>query len=262
MRLLSVSVLKLIHRPASRITLLALLGLMALIYGSIAASTFAAPGTAGDTGFESVLGFPDAYGSLASMLLNFAGLALAAYAGAVAGSEWSWGAFRVAIARGASRPGYVVATFGAIALLALVAWILVYVAGVAYALAAGSVAGIPPGDPLDPTTLGRLPIGLAAGWLAIVMSGAIAFAVAFAARSAVAGIVGVVALTFGEQFAALVVPADVLRNAPISASARLAAEALRGGTPGELAGPLALTALYLVLALVAAGLVARRAEVA
>ena len=261
-RLLRGSLLKLVRRPASRMTLAVLLGLLALVYMAVGASAVADPAVAEESGVGSVLGFPEAYGSLGSMLLNFAGLAAAAYAGAIAASEWSWNMFRVAVARGASRPGYIVATFGAVALLALLAWVVAYAAGVGLALGAATVSGIAVGDPLDGPTLGRLPILVIAGWWSVVMGGAIGFAVAFAARNAVAGIAAVVVLTFGEQFAGVVVPQDIVSLAPISASSRLTAEAMATGLSAELVGPLVLTTLYLVLAIAAAGLVAQRAEVA
>src|SRR5512144_3286486 len=102
MRLLSVSILKLARRPAMFRTVLLMLALLALTYLSTAATARSLPASE-TTGLKSMFGFPDAYTNLGGMVATFAGLAGAALAGAVAGSEWSWGTFRVAIARGASR---------------------------------------------------------------------------------------------------------------------------------------------------------------
>jgi ABC-type transport system involved in multi-copper enzyme maturation permease subunit len=77
------------------------------------------------------------------MVATFAGLAGAALAGAVAGSEWSWGTFRVAITRGASRGSYVVATVAALAVLVLVGWLILFVAGTALVAVGSAVSGMP-----------------------------------------------------------------------------------------------------------------------
>jgi hypothetical protein len=103
---------------------------------------------------------------------------------------------------------------------------------------------------------------IAAGWWAIVMQLAIAFAVAFATRSQVTGIVAVVGLMLAEQFAtAFMVSADALWFGPITAAGTLVKTAGTLGADGELLVPLAVTSLYLVAAVVGAALFARRAEV-
>lgn len=261
MRLLSVSILKLARRPASGRTMLVMLGLAAVIYLSVGASARSAP-TEARASFATLLSFPEAYGDLAGVLLTIAGLAGAALAGTVAGSEWSWGTFRVAVARGASRAGYVVATAAALALLALAGWLALYAAGVLFVGIGGALSGLPPGDPLDAGALASLPILLAAGWWAVVMQTSIGFAVGFATRSQVAGIAAVVGLLLAEQFAAVIVPADVLRFAPIAASSALVSAAALTGLGGELLLPLVATTLYVVAAVAGAALYARRTEAA
>ena len=262
MRLLIASLRKLVRRPASRNTLIAMAGLLAIVYLSVGVSARTIDDPETRDGIAAVVTFPAAYGNLAGLLVTFVGLAAAAWAGSVAGAEWSWNTFRLAVARGESRARYALVTFAAATLLLLVAWVTLFAFGVGLALLGGSVAGLAAGDLGDPVTLGRLPLVLAAGWFAVVLSAGIGFAVAFIARSQVAGIVAVVGLYFGEQFAAIVVPADLLRLAPMNASSALAVEAGRGRPGPDLVVPLVMTVLYLAAAMGAVGLVARRTEVA
>jgi hypothetical protein len=260
MRLLSVSILKVARRPASIRTLVALLVILAFVYLGVGATARTIPAEERAT-LAALLSFPDAYTSLAGILATFAGLAGAALAGAVAGSEWTWGTLRVAVARGASRAGYVVATVAALALLALAGWVVLYVAGVALAGLGGALSGIAPGDPLAADVIARLPVLLVAGWWSVVMQVSIGYAASFATRSQVAGLVAVVGLLLAEQFAAVVVPAEVLRLAPITASGSFVAAAGTTGLGGDLVQPFAVTTLYVVAAVAGAALFARHTEV-
>jgi hypothetical protein len=261
MRLVEISLLKLTRRPATRRTVLLLAGFLALIYISLGLSARAIPDASGGATIGAMLAFPDAHGGLAGMLLIFSGMAGAAYAGAVAGSEWSWNTFRVALTRGESRVRYVLGLFGAIALLALLAWIILYALGVGLILLANALGGTRAGDALDPANLGRLSLMVASGGLAVVMEMAVGFGVAFIARSQVAGIVAVVGLFFAERFAEMFVSADVLRFAPITAATSLVTAAGKSGLDGNLVGPLVMTLVYLLAAIGAACFAARRAEV-
>lgn len=261
MRLLSASILKLGRRPATTRTWLVLLGVLALVYLGVGGSARTIPAEERGS-LEGLLSFPAAYGSLAGILVNAAGIAGAALAGVVAGSEWSWGTFRVALARGASRAGYVVATVTALAILALVGWPLLLAAGVVFVGVGGFLGGFPLGDPLAADGIARLPVLIAAGWWAIVALTGIGFGVAFATRSQVAGIGAVVGLLLAEQLAAVVVPVDLLRLAPITASSTLVATAGSTGLGTDLLAPFAITTAYLVAAVGGAALYARHAEVA
>jgi hypothetical protein len=262
MRLLRSSLRKLVGRPATGRIVLLLAAFLALIYLSLGLSSTAVSGSASKASIAAMLTFPDAHASLAGMLLIFCGMAGAAYAGVIAGSEWSWNTFRVALTRGESRVRYVVGLFVAIAVLAFVAWILLYVLGVALILVAAALGGSPAGAPLAGTELGRVGVLVLSGGWAVLMEVAIGFGVAFVARSSVAGIAAVVGLFFVERFAEMFVPADVLRFAPISAAEDLVAAAGRAGLDGGLMLPLVVTSIYLLLAVGVAGLAARRAEVA
>jgi hypothetical protein len=191
----------------------------------------------------------------------FGGMAGAAYDGAVAASEWSWSTFRVALTRGESRVRYVVVLFLGIALLVVVAWLLLCCLGVVLVLVAATLGGVPAGSPLDPSNLGRLlAIAVTGGW-AVLMEVALGFCVGFASRSPVAGIAAVAGLYFVEQLGALIVPADVLRFAPITAAARLVSAAGQTGLDAGLASSFVVTTAYLFVAIVAAAAVGRRAQV-
>jgi ABC-type transport system involved in multi-copper enzyme maturation permease subunit len=261
MRLLSVSLLKLVRRPASVRTLAILAGLLVLVYAGVAMAARTAMSAPGQAGIEDVLRFPDAYGSVAAMLSTFAGIAAAAYGGTIAGSEWTWGTFRVAVARGESRARYVVGTMAAIAVVALVAWVLLYLLGLGLVAVAAQAAGVDASDPLG-AGVESIPWILAAGWLSVVMQASIGFAAAFVTRSQVAGIAAVVALMIGEQMAGIVVPPDILRFAPLGAGSDLLAQVGSAGLSVDVLAPAAAVAAYLVVATAMAGLAARRAEAA
>ena len=261
MRLLSISLLKLVRRPASVRTFAILAGLLVLVYAGVAMAASTAISDPDQAGIEDVLRFPDAYGSVAAMLSTFAGIAAAAYGGTIAGSEWTWGTFRVAVARGEPRSRYVIGTIAAIAVMSLVAWVLLYALGLGLVAVAGQAAGVESGDPLGPG-VEWIPWILAAGWLSVVMQASIGFAAAFITRSQVAGIAAVVALMIGEQVAAIVVPADLLRLAPIGAGGDLLAQVGKAGLTVQMLAPATAVVAYLLLATAVAGLTARRVEAA
>jgi len=262
MTMLHAALLKLGRRPATRITFLILVALLLVIYISLAASTEVIEAE-GETGaLAEIFAYPGAYGQLGSMLMTFAALAAAAYAGTIAGSEWSWGAFRVAVARGESRVRYVLVTFVALALVALAGFVVLFAFGSLVSYVIGGLMGLASGDPFADGVLATIPAIALGGWWVVVMSAAIAFAVGFATRSAVMGTVAVVAIYFGEQMAAIVVPADVLRYLPIGAGTELVRAAASTATRGDIGPSLAAVTAYLVAALAGAALVARRAEAA
>lgn len=262
MRLLSASLRKLVARPASRRTTLVVLVLLVFIFLASGAQAGMITDPAAREGFVALFSFPGAYSNLSGMLVVLLGIGGAAWAGAVAGGEWSWNTFRLALVRGESRVRYVLVTFVAIAGLLLAVSVALFVLGVPLVLAGASMAGIAAGDPADPMAIGRLPLMLATNWWAIVLWAGISFAVAFIARSQVAGIAAVVGLYFVEQSAGLFLSADIMRLAPMTASAQLASQASQFATDPNLALPLAMTTLYIVLAGAALAFVADRAEVA
>jgi ABC-type transport system involved in multi-copper enzyme maturation permease subunit len=263
MRLVRASLLKLVRRPATLRTLLVMAIVLALLYLTFGMSAGTATNPEARSANDNMLAFPEAYMSLASMLLAFAGIAGAGYAGTVAASEWSWSTFRAALARGESRVRYVLGLFVAIALLTLVAWLALYVVGIGLILLAATIGGVHAGDPFGLTDLGVVPVLIASGGWAVLMQVGIGFAVSFISRSAVAGIATVVGLVFLEQFAAmLAVPADLLRFAPVTAATSLVKAAGDAGLSATIGVPLAVTTIYLLLTVGMAAAVARRAQVA
>jgi hypothetical protein len=263
MRLVRASLLKLVRRPATRRTLLVLAVFLALLYLTFGMSVGTATNPAARAANNDMLVFPEALRNLASMLLAFAGIAGAGYAGTVAASEWSWSTFRAALARGESRVRYVVGLFVAIALLTLVAWLVLCVVGIGLILLAATIGGVDAGDPFGSTDLGVVPVLIACGGWAVLMQVAIGFAVSFISRSAVGGIATVVGLVFIEQLAPmLAVPADLLRFAPVSAATSLVTAAGDAGLDATIGVPLVVTTIYLLLMIGMAAAVARRAQVA
>lgn len=261
MRLLRASLLKLVRRPATSRAPLVLAALTALIYLSIGMSAGTNPEAR--AGVEPMLAFPDAYAGLASVLLIFSGIVGAAYAGAVAASEWSWSTFRTALARGESRARYVIGLFVAIALLALVAWLALYVLGIGVILVASSLGGVPAGDPFSLANPAAVPVMIASGGWAVLMQVGIGFGVSFVSRSAVAGVGVVVGLIFIEQFAAMTsIPVELLRFAPMTAASSLVSAAGDAGLDAAIGVPLVVTTIYLAVAIGIAAAVARRAQVA
>jgi hypothetical protein len=116
-----------------------------------------------------------------------------------------------------------------------------------------------------------LPEHFARGWAAIVMEGALGFAIATLTRSQLAGIGAGIAFYFGEGFASLFLP-DVVKYLPFN----LASTAVGnggfgggggGGGPASTATPLSadfallLVAVWLVGSLVVAAGFTERAEI-
>jgi hypothetical protein len=261
MRLLRASLVKLARRPATSRTLLILVGFVALIYVAIGLSVATMPDPSARESLRSFFVFPDAAAGIASVVLIFGGMAGAAYAGTVAASEWSWNTFRVALTRGESRVGYVTFLLVAIALLAALGWLVLFVVGIGAALVAATLGGFVSVSPLDPTSIDHVGAILLTGGWALLMEVAIGFAVSFVTRSAVAGVATVAALYFIEQLAALVVPVDVMRFAPVTSGSAMVSAAALTGFDVALVGSFLVTSAYIIVAVGAAALVARRAQV-
>lgn len=271
MRLLRGELRKLVKRPATRTTFALFALLIVVIYaglglvahlvpagevtpGSGATSSGVHVSSTGDV--AALLTFPDAYHGLIALFPMFGGLALAVLAGLIVGSDWSWGTLRLAIARGEGRARYLVTGFVALAILALVGLLALFVVGVLAALVGGVLAGVPAGNLTDPAALGQLPAELVLAWLGMLVVAALAYAASAVARSQVAGIGLVIALFFGEQFATVVVPPEVLRFAPMNAASGLPV------LDGSLLLPVLTALAYLVGALAVASVALERSEVA
>ena len=74
--------------------------------------------------------FPGAYTFILSFILGLGGLFAVIYGAAIAGSEWSWGTLKSAVARGESRSRYQLLSFAAIALMLGIGLLVAFVVGV------------------------------------------------------------------------------------------------------------------------------------
>src|SRR6266550_552700 len=134
MRLFAAGLRQLVRRPATYVTFGLLVGLLSLILIAVGA-TAGRQASNGD-GQEALLlvTFPGAYTLILSFILGLGGLFAVIYGAAVAGSEWTWGTLKAAVARGESRTRYVVATFAAIAVVAGLGLLVSFAIGVVAAV--------------------------------------------------------------------------------------------------------------------------------
>ena len=259
---------KLVRRPVTYITLGLLVGLLALIYIAVGATARQAAAVGGD-GAQALLlvTFPGAYALLLSFILGLGGLFAMIYGAAVAGSEWTWGTLKAAVARGESRSRYQLLSFASIGLMVGIGLLVAFAIGVAVAVVAANLAQVPTTGVTDATTLGTLPELLGRGWLALAEACALGFAIATLARSQLAGIGVGIALYFAEGFASIFLP-DVVQYLPFSAANSVVATSDSGafgggGCPVALEPDVALlvVAAWLIGALVVAAVFTERAEI-
>jgi ABC-2 type transport system permease protein len=259
---------KLVRRPATFVTFGLLVGLLALIYLAVGATARQQTGADGGNGGRSallLLTFPGAYSLLLSFILGLGGLFAMIYGAAIAGSEWTWGTLKAAVARGESRSRYQLVSFASIAVMVGIGMVVAFAIGVVVALVAALIAQVPTAGVSDAATLGKVPELLARGWLALAEACALGFAIATLARSQLAGIGVGIAVYFGEQFASIFLP-DIVKFLPFNAAtAVVATTASTGGGSGpvrldpELA--LVVVAAWLIGALLVTALFTERAEI-
>jgi ABC-2 type transport system permease protein len=221
-RLFIAGLRKLIRRPASFITLGLLIGLLALVFLAVGATARQATAEQGGRAALLLVTFPGAYTLIISFILGLGGLFAVIYGAAIAGSEWTWGTLKSAVARGESRSRYQLCLFAAIGLLIGVGLLAAFVVGVMVAVLAAGLAGVSTSGLGDATAIGRLPELLGRGWLAVVEEGALGFAIATLARSQLAGIGAGIAFYFGEQFASIFLP-EIIKYLPFNAASAVVA---------------------------------------
>jgi ABC-2 type transport system permease protein len=269
-RLFASGLRKLSRRLATYLTFGLLAGLLVLILVAVGATANRAGApTPQRAATLTLVTFPGAYDAILAFILGLGGLFAVIYGAAIAGSEWTWGTLKNAVARGESRSRYTLISFASIALVIAIGLVLAFVIGVVAALVGATIAGVPTSGLNDAATLGRLPEQFARGWLAIVEEGALGFAIATVARSQLAGIGAGIAFYFGETFAGIFLP-DIVKYLPFNvANASVSVGAGRGGFGGggaQIAAIDANTALLLVGAwligsLVVAAVFTERAEI-
>ncbi len=267
MRLIVAGLRKLVRRPATYVTFGLLVGLLALIY--IAVGATARQQTSGNGARQALLlvTFPGAYTLLLSFILGLGGLFAMIYGAAIAGSEWTWGTLKAAVARGESRSRYQLLTFASIGLMVGIGLLIAFGVGVLVAIIAAGLAQVPTTGLGDAATLGTFPELLARGWLALAEACALGFAIATIARSQLAGIGVGIAVYFGEQFAAIFLP-DIVKYMPFNAANAVVATSGGGGPGGgaqlarlEPNTALVVVAAWLIGALVVTALFTERAEI-
>ncbi|HXG26290.1 MAG TPA: hypothetical protein VNL94_05505 [Candidatus Binatia bacterium] len=266
MRLFVAGLRKLVGRPASFVSVGLLVGLLGLIL--IAAATVQENGGRGSDSARALITFPGAYDLILSFMFGLGGLVAVIYGAAVAGSEWSWGTLKNAVARGESRARYMLSTFAAIVVMIALGLAITFALGVLLAVLAATIAGIPTDGVSDADTLNRLPAMTARGWFAVVEQASLGFAIATLARSQLAGIGAGIAFYFGESFAQIFFP-DIIKYLPFAvARASVDTEGGFGGGGGggliqtlEPDTALVLVGAWLVGAILVAVLFTERAEI-
>ena len=130
MRLLRANLRKLIRRPATWVTFVLLVGLLGLIFLALIASAQQAERPAGGARARgSVVTFPGAYRAILTLILGIGGLLAVAYGAAIAGSEWTWGTLKAAVARGESRSRYTLLGFAGVLAVVLIGMLVAFVLG-------------------------------------------------------------------------------------------------------------------------------------
>jgi ABC-2 type transport system permease protein len=272
MRLLISGLRKLGRRPATFVTFGLLVGLLVLIVLAVGATANSNMG--GDAGgpnganAKELVTFPGAYDRMLEFILGLGGLFAMIYGAAIAGSEWSWGTLKSAVARGESRVRYMLLSFASIGLMIGVGLVLAFGISVVAAVAGAHLAGVSTSGLGDTATIEQLPQHLLKGWFAVLEEAALGFAIATLARSQLAGIGAGIAFYFGETFATIFLP-DVVKYMPFSvanASVSSGSSSGFGGGPAAAASlpaeqALAMVAIWLVGSLLVTALYSDRAEI-
>jgi len=256
---------KLVRRPATWVTAFLLISLLVLVFLAVGASIRQAPNGPGARNAVLLITFPGAYLLVLSFILGLGGLLAVIYGAAIAGSEWTWGTLKSAVARGEGRSRYMVLSFASISVIIAVGLVIAFAIGVIAAIGSAAMAGVSTSGINDSTTLRSLPEQLLRSWIGIVEEAALGFAVATIARSQLAGVGVGIALYFGEQFASLFLP-DVVKYLPFQAASAVVAvgenissqQVIRTLDPNT---ALVVVAAWLVGALVVSAIVTERAEI-
>lgn len=267
MRVFRSGLRKLVRRPASWVSLALMLALLLLVFLAVGASARQLE-SQGQGGGDALLlvTFPDAYELVLGFILGLGGLLAVLYGAAIAGSEWTWGTLKSAVARGEGRSRYLLGTFASVTLVMGVALLVSYAVGLVAAILGATLAGVSTEGLSDSAMLGSLPEGLARAWIALTEQAAIGFAIATITRSQIAGIGVGIALYFGEQFGALFI-GEIVKWFPFNAANAAVVfgptVSSNGQTVPTLDPNVALIVVvaWLVGALVVASLITERAEI-
>lgn len=270
MRLLRASIRKLVRRPASWVTFVLLVALLGLVDLALVAAARTSQDPQAALGARLFVTFPGAYELVLTLIIGIGGLLAVTYGAAIAGTEWTWGTLKNAVARGESRTRYTLLTWAGVMLFTWLGLVLAFVLGVIGSAAGAAILGVPLTGMTDPDGLARLPELFARAGLALAMNAAFGYAIATVARSQLAGIGVGIGLFFAEGIAGIFLP-EVFKWFPFSASGAVTSgggSLSTGGGPGgavvtqlDPTTALIVTAAWLVGALAVAVLFTERAEI-
>jgi hypothetical protein len=208
---------KLVRRPATWVTFLLLVGLLLLIYVAVVASSGQEQNPQARLAARAVVTFPEAYEVVLGMILGIGGLLAVTYGAAIAGSEWTWGTLKTAVARGESRSRFTLLGYGAVATFAVIGMVAAFAVGVLCAVLGATLQGVTLSGMGDTAVLGELPERFVRSALALSMDVALGFAIATIARSQLAGIGVGIGVYFAEGIASIFLP-QVIQWFPFAAA--------------------------------------------
>jgi ABC-2 type transport system permease protein len=268
MRLFVSTMRKLIRRPATWITFVLFVALLGLIYLALIASTQQASDPQAALAARIFVTFPGAYSAVLTLILGIGGLLTVAYGAAIAGSEWTWGTLKAAVARGESRTRYTLLGFAGVLAIVLIGMLVAFLLGVVMAVIGATLLNVSLSGMTESGVLADLGQQLARSALSLAMSTAIGFAIATITRSQLAGIgVGIV-LYFAESIAGIFLP-QIIKWFPFSAAGAVVAEdpsfSGGGGAALQRLDPdlaVIVVLVWLVAGLLIASLWTERAEIA
>ena len=268
MRLFVATLRKLIRRPATWITFVLFVALLGLIFLALIASAQEGVGDPqAALAARIFVTFPGAYSAILTLILGIGGLLTVAYGAAIAGSEWTWGTLKAAVARGESRTRYTLLGFAGVLAIVLIGMLVAFLMGVVMAVIGSSLLSIPLTGMTADGALADLGQQLARSGLSLAMSTAVGFAIATITRSQLAGIgVGIV-LYFAEGIAGIFLP-QIMKWVPFSAAgAVVAGDSSFGGGGGAAVARLdpdvavVVVLAWLVVGLLIASLWTERSEI-
>jgi ABC-2 type transport system permease protein len=270
MRLLRSNLGKLRRRPASWVTLLLLVGLLALIILLVTVASRSSSDPEAALAGTLFLTFPGAYELILSMVIGIGGLLAVTYGAAIAGSEWGWGTLKAAVARGESRVALTLLNYASVAIFTWIGILLAFLAGLVISMLGATVSGIGLGGMGDRDALLGLPELFGRAGLAMAMNAALGFAIATVARSQLAGIGVGIGVFFAEGIAGVFAP-ELIKWFPFAASSavftggtELAGSGGGGGGFGARLDPqtaVVVVAVWLVASLAVAAIWTERAEI-
>jgi hypothetical protein len=212
--------------------------------------------------------FPGAYDAIIAFTFIIGGLVALIYVAAVAGSEWTWGTLKNAVARGESRSRYAAATFASISIVLLAGLLLVFAAGMIGSLIGASVAGVSTSGVGDSAALVALPVKLARCWIALIGLCSVGYALTMMAKSPMAGVGAVIGLFLVSAIAPALLPEivqQIFRYLPFSiGSDAIGLQGPPGSGAGNLIDPnlaLLVTVGWAVASIAVAAIAVERAEI-